>query len=103
MTQIELIRVPSSNFFLFLFFFFFLGPHSQHMDVPRLGVKSELQLAAYTTATATPDLSLACALDQSSQQCRILTPRVRPGIKPTALCAPVGIVTAEPQGELTFQ
>ena len=32
---------------------FFLGPHLQHMEVPRLGVKLELQLPAYTTATAT--------------------------------------------------
>ena len=29
--------------------FFFLGPHLWLMDVPRLGVKSELQLLAYTT------------------------------------------------------
>jgi len=27
------------------------------MDVPRLGIESQLQLTAYTTATATPDLS----------------------------------------------
>ena len=30
------------------------------MEVPRLGVKSELQLPAYTTATATQDPSLGC-------------------------------------------
>ena len=30
----------------FFFFFSFLGPHPQHMEVPRLGVKSELQLLA---------------------------------------------------------
>ena len=30
------------------------------MEVPRLRVKSELQLLAYTTATATLDLSLFC-------------------------------------------
>ena len=30
------------------------------MEVPRLGVESELQLPAYTTATATQDLSRAC-------------------------------------------
>ena len=35
-------------------FFFFLGLHLQYMEVPRLGVKSELQLPAYTTVTATP-------------------------------------------------
>ena len=34
-----------------------LGPHPWHMEVPRLGAESELQLPAYTIATATPDLS----------------------------------------------
>ena len=38
--------------FSFFFSFCFLGLHLQHMDVSRLGVKSELQLPAYTTATA---------------------------------------------------
>ena len=38
------------------FFFFFSGPHLRHMEVSRLGVESELQLPAYTTATAMPDL-----------------------------------------------
>ena len=41
------------------------------MEVPRLGVKSELQLPAYTTAT---DPSLVCDLQHSSQQRRILDP-----------------------------
>ena len=39
----------------FFFFFVFLGPHLQHREVLRLGVKLELQLPA--TAIATPDLS----------------------------------------------
>ena len=30
------------------------------MEVPRLGVKLELQLQAYTIAMATPDLSCIC-------------------------------------------
>ena len=42
---------------LFCFFLYFLGPHPEHMEVPRLGVGWELQLPAYTTATATRDLS----------------------------------------------
>ena len=46
----------------------------QHMEVPRLGVKSELQPLAYTAATATPDLSHICDLLHSSQQCQILNP-----------------------------
>ena len=46
----------------------------QYMDVPRIGVKSELQLLAYTTATATWDLSCVCNLHYSSRQSWILNP-----------------------------
>ena len=45
------------------------------MEVPRLGVKSELQLLAYTTVTATLALSRICNLPHSLQQCLILNPR----------------------------
>ena len=38
---------------LFVCLVFFLGRHLQHMEVPRLGDESGLQLLAYTTATAT--------------------------------------------------
>ena len=44
------------------------------MEVPRLGVESELQLPAYTTATATQDLRRLCDLHHSSWQCWILNP-----------------------------
>ena len=55
---------------LFLFFFFvFLGPHTGHMELPRLAVKSEPQLPASATATAMHDLSCA-----SSLQHHILNP-----------------------------
>ena len=54
--------------------FVFLGPHLQHMEVPRLGVKSELQLQAYATATATQDPRGVCDLHHSLQQCQILNP-----------------------------
>ena len=53
---------------------FFLEPHPWHMEVPRLGVESELQLPAYTTATATQDLSRACNIPHSSQQRQIPDP-----------------------------
>ena len=59
--------------FLFVLFFF-LQLHPRHMDVPRLQVESELQLPAYTTATAKPDLSQVCNLHHSSRQCQILNP-----------------------------
>ena len=42
--------------------FSFLGPHPQHMEVPRLGAEWELQLPAYTTAPAMQDLSHLCDL-----------------------------------------
>ena len=58
----------SFSFSLSLPFFVFSGLHLQHMEVPRLRVESELQLPAYTTATATPDLSPVCNLHHSSQQ-----------------------------------
>ena len=44
------------------------------MEVPRLGVESELQLPAYATATATPDLSCVCNLHHSSRPRQILHP-----------------------------
>ena len=60
--------------FFQIFFFLLLGPHPQHMEIPRLGIKSELQLPAYATATATPDLNQVCNLYHSSQQRWILNP-----------------------------
>ena len=57
----------------FYFIFFILGPHLWHMEVPRLGVKSELQLLAYTTATATPDLSCTCNLHHNQGDAGSLT------------------------------
>ena len=44
------------------------------MEVPKLGVESELQLLAYATATATQDPSGVWDLHHSSQQCWILNP-----------------------------
>ena len=46
-------RLADSSDLAFYLFFVFVGPHPWHMEVPRLGVESELQMPAYTTATAT--------------------------------------------------
>ena len=54
----------------FSFFFFMAAP--THMEVPRLGVKWELQLPAF--ATATPDPSRLCDPYSSPWQCQILNP-----------------------------
>ena len=44
------------------------------MEFPRLGVQSEVQLPAYTTATEIQDPSRVCDLHHSSGQCWILNP-----------------------------
>ena len=62
-------RLHSSKTF---FSFWLFGATLQHVEVLRLGVKSELRLPAYTTATARRDLSHVCDLHHSSQQCQIL-------------------------------
>ena len=60
--------------FLRLFVFCFLGPHPRHMEVPKRGIKLELQLLPYTTATATPEPRPVCDLHHSSWQHWILNP-----------------------------
>ena len=62
----------------------FLGPHPWHMEVPRLGVKLELQLPAYTTAHGNAGS---------------LTHRTRSGIESTTSWIVVRFVSAAPQWE----
>ena len=66
-------------FFFFLFLFLFRAIPVVYGS-SRLGVISELQLPAYTTVTATPDLSHIYSL-----QCSLcLTHWTRPGIQPAS-------------------
>ena len=87
--------------FLFVCLFVFMVP-LWHMKIPRLGVKLEVQLQAYTSATATWDPSCVCDLHHSSWHgnARSLTHWERSGIKPTSLWILVGFVTAQPWREL---
>ena len=85
---------------VFLFFCVcILGPHSQHMEVPRPRVKLELQLLACTTAIAMLDPSHVCDLHYSSQQC-IFNPLSRARIEPASSWILVSFTTTEPQWEL---
>ena len=79
-----------------------LGPHPCHLEVLRLGVELELQLLAYTAATATPDLSPDCDLHQSSphRDTGSLTHWARPGIEPASSWILVRFVSTEPRCEL---
>ena len=79
-----------------ILFFSFLGPHPRHMEVPRLGVKSE-QLPAYTEATATSHLSCSCDLHRSSRKRQILN-SAGPGIKPASSWILAGFVTMSHHG-----
>ena len=56
------------------FFLVFLGPHAWHMEDPRVGVESELQMLAYTTATATWDPIQANCLPPTPQLMATLVP-----------------------------
>ena len=57
-------------------YFCFSGPHQLHMEVPRLGVESELQLPAYTLhhSHSNRDPSCVCDLHCGSQQRQIPNP-----------------------------
>ena len=82
--------------YLYIYLFVcFLVPQLQHMEVPRLGVKSEPQLPAYTTAMAIPDMSY---ISDSSQQHGSLTHWAGSGIELTSSWMLIRFITAEPQG-----
>ena len=69
------------SFYLFIY----LGLHLQHMEVSRLGVKSELQLPVYPTGHS---------------NARSLTYWGRSGIEPTSSWILVGFLSTKPQREL---
>ena len=88
-----------------LFFFFFLafvfsGLHWWCMEVPGLGLESELFLPAYATATATLDLSHICDAHHSSRQRWILNPLSEARDQPATSWFLVGFVSAAPRQEL---
>ena len=97
-----LMKVDFPMWFVLFLVFVFWGPHPWLMEVLRLGVESELQLLAYTTATATPNPSQACDLHCSSQQRWILNPlsEARDWIEPASSWILVRFDTTESQWEL---
>ena len=52
------------------------------MEVPRLGVQSELQLPAYTIATALGVQATSATYTPAHSNAGSLTPKARPGIEP---------------------
>ena len=86
------------NFLIILFTF--LGPFQRHMEVPRLGAELELQLLAYTTATAMWDLSCVYDLQHSLWQHSMPDPLREARDKPTSSWILVRFIFAVPQREL---
>ena len=72
------------------------------MAVLRLGVKSELQLPAYTTATAKPDQSYVCDLHHSFWQHQIFNPLSEARDQICILMDPSWFVPAELQWNSFF-
>ena len=70
------------------------------MEIPRLEVKSELQLPDCATATATLDLSHVCGLHHHTWQHQILNP-LREARNQTCIFVDISqFLTSEPQQEL---
>ena len=76
--------------------FLTLGLHLQPMEVLRLGVELELQLAAYITATATWVLNRVCDLPDSSRQRQILHLRSEARDRTRHLMDASQVITPEP-------
>ena len=80
-------------FFFFFFFLFFAPPPIYGSS--QAGVKLELQLPAYTTTMATPDLSHICKLHCRLRHCWILNPlnvaRERTHILMDTSCQPLSL------------
>ena len=68
------LRLGVGNYIFFFFFFPFLWPLLLHVEVPRLGAESELNLLAYAMAIAMRDPSCICNLHHSLWQHGILNP-----------------------------
>ena len=89
------------NLFTCLFIYYFSWPHILHMEDPKIGVKSELQVQAYTTAMTTPDPSCICDLQHRLWQCQILNPLSKARDQNLIVSGTMlGSLPAQPQQEL---
>ena len=86
--------------FVCLFVCLLFEPRPRHVEILKLGVESELQLPAYTTATAMPDTSCVCDLHHSSWQLQILNLLSKARDQIRNLMVPSQIVSTAPQWEL---
>ena len=90
-------RIDTSTFFFSFSFFFFSGLHLWHMEVPRLGVWSELHLTQQYQIRA-ESVTYTIAHDNTGS----LTHWAKPGIKPKTSWFLVGFLSAAPPPCLPF-
>jgi len=96
-------EVKTQKDWVIFLFLIFLGLHPQHMEVPRLGVQSELQLPAYATTTATANAGSEPHLQPTPtahSNTGSLIHQARLGIKTATSQVPDGFVSAVPLQEL---
>ena len=91
---------PQWELLFVLFVCLFLGPQVWHMEILRLGFKSELQLPPQPQPQ--PQQCQTQAYTTAHSNTRSLKHWARPGIKPTSSWILVGFVSAEPQWKLLF-
>ena len=93
------------NIFILFIYFFFLGPHSRHMEVSRLGVKSGARAAGlpHNHSNSGSRLHLRSTYTTAHGNARCLTHWVRPGIEPTSSWILIGFVSTVPQWELPWK
>ena len=84
----------------FLFFVFLSRAALVACGSSQARVESELQLLAYTTATATPDLSQSVTYTIAHLNPGSLTHWVKPRMEPTISWFLIGFASAVPRGEL---
>ena len=95
------IEMELSNFKWYpVLFFWGGGPHLKHMEVPRLGVKLELQLPGLHRSHSNEGSKPHLWPTPQQGQHQIPDHWARAGTKPPSSWTLVGFISAEPQGEL---
>ena len=97
--------LPSFLVFLFLFLFgpfVFWGPQSRNMEVPRLGVESELHCRPTPQPQQRELRAASVTYTTAHGNAGFLTHWGRPGIEPETSQFLVGFISAAPQQELPF-
>ena len=98
--EIVLTSLVVYKHFHMYIFFFFLGPHLQHMEVPRLGVNRSCSCRPTPQPQQHGIWAMSATYTTAHSNTGSLTHWARPGIEPTTSWLLARFVSAVPQGEL---